>query len=87
LRLLTDTTASRNPSRATAGVPLTSQCGLAGAPLGAVRDRAVVVLEETLDEEDRRALAHALELIERISGSIRGGRSFAGEREFNTGSW
>ncbi|MFC8390798.1 MULTISPECIES: MarR family winged helix-turn-helix transcriptional regulator [unclassified Streptomyces] len=44
-------------------------------------------LEETLDEEDRRALAHALDLIERISGSIRGGRSFAGEREFNTGSW
>jgi hypothetical protein len=44
-------------------------------------------LEETLDEEDRRALAHALDLIERISGSIRGGRSFADGREFNTGSW
>ncbi|MFD7703326.1 MarR family winged helix-turn-helix transcriptional regulator [Streptomyces caelestis] len=44
-------------------------------------------LEEALDEEDRRALAHALDLIERISAGIRGGRSFAGEREFTTGSW
>ncbi|MET8099755.1 MarR family winged helix-turn-helix transcriptional regulator [Streptomyces sp. NPDC005236] len=44
-------------------------------------------LEETLDEEDRRALAHALDLIDRISGSLRGGHSFSGEREFNSGAW
>ena len=40
--LLTDTTASRNPSRAAAGVPPTSRCGLAGAPLGGLPPRCTL---------------------------------------------
>ncbi|WP_372350276.1 hypothetical protein [Streptomyces sp. KL116D] len=37
-------------------------------------------MEETLDEDERRALAHALGLIERISDSIRAAQPCAEQR-------